>query len=191
MPRKLAFIELMQETNSFSSLTTSLLEFKQFALHYANETWAFSDKHKTQGYGFRKALDKLGKGEFEILPVFSAWAWSGGPIEQEAYLHFRDLAAKEVIACEDLAGIYLSMHGAMGVVGMRDPESDFLRALREAVGFEIPIVMSFDLHANVTAENARLADAIYVLHAFQKKTQATSKRDIDLAKQRFALLSRK
>lgn len=38
---------------------------------------------------------------------------------------------------------------------------------------------------------ARLADAVYVLHAFQKKTQATSKRDIELAKQRFALLSRK
>ncbi|HRO64080.1 type II toxin-antitoxin system RelE/ParE family toxin [Thermomonas sp.] len=38
---------------------------------------------------------------------------------------------------------------------------------------------------------ARLSDAVYVLHAFQKKTQATSKRDIDLAKQRFALLSRK
>jgi len=38
---------------------------------------------------------------------------------------------------------------------------------------------------------ARLVDAVYVLHAFQKKTQATSKRDIDLAKQRFALLSRK
>jgi phage-related protein/predicted XRE-type DNA-binding protein len=29
---------------------------------------------------------------------------------------------------------------------------------------------------------ARLADAVYVLHAFQTKTQATSKRDIDLAK---------
>lgn len=37
---------------------------------------------------------------------------------------------------------------------------------------------------------ARLADAVYVLHAFQKKTQATSKRDIDLAKQRFALLGK-
>ena len=37
---------------------------------------------------------------------------------------------------------------------------------------------------------ARLADAVYVLHAFQKKTQTTSKRDIELAKQRFALLSR-
>lgn len=32
---------------------------------------------------------------------------------------------------------------------------------------------------------ARLVDAIYVLHAFKKKTQATSKRDIDLAKASF------
>jgi phage-related protein len=32
---------------------------------------------------------------------------------------------------------------------------------------------------------ARLADAVYVLHAFQKKTQATSKRDIEIAKTRF------
>lgn len=37
---------------------------------------------------------------------------------------------------------------------------------------------------------ARLTDAIYVLHAFQKKTQATAKRDIDLAKARFAELIR-
>ena len=37
---------------------------------------------------------------------------------------------------------------------------------------------------------ARLTDAVYVLHAFQKKTQATSKRDIDTAKLRFAQLMR-
>lgn len=36
---------------------------------------------------------------------------------------------------------------------------------------------------------ARRSDAVYVLHAFQKKTQATSKRDIDTAKRRFAQLS--
>ncbi len=33
---------------------------------------------------------------------------------------------------------------------------------------------------------ARMADAVVVLHAFQKKMQATPKRDIDLAKARFA-----
>ncbi|MHB8391422.1 MAG: type II toxin-antitoxin system RelE/ParE family toxin [Acidobacteriaceae bacterium] len=37
---------------------------------------------------------------------------------------------------------------------------------------------------------ARFADAVYVLHAFQKKTQATSKRDIATARERFAQLRR-
>lgn len=35
---------------------------------------------------------------------------------------------------------------------------------------------------------ARLTDAVYVLHAFQKKTQATAKRDIDLAQIRYSEL---
>ena len=32
---------------------------------------------------------------------------------------------------------------------------------------------------------AKIRDAIYVLHAFQKKTQKTSQRDIDLARKRY------
>lgn len=38
---------------------------------------------------------------------------------------------------------------------------------------------------------ATLEDAVYVLHAFQKKTQATSKRDLDLATARFKELMRR
>lgn len=38
---------------------------------------------------------------------------------------------------------------------------------------------------------AALADVVYVLHAFQKKSQATAKRDIDLATARFRDLSRR
>lgn len=32
---------------------------------------------------------------------------------------------------------------------------------------------------------AKLADAVYVLHCFQKKTQTTAKRDLDLAERRY------
>jgi phage-related protein len=32
---------------------------------------------------------------------------------------------------------------------------------------------------------ARMVNAVYVLHAFQKKAQATSKRDIEIARERF------
>jgi len=35
---------------------------------------------------------------------------------------------------------------------------------------------------------ARRADAVYVLHAFQKKTQATSRQDIEMARKRLAQL---
>ena len=37
---------------------------------------------------------------------------------------------------------------------------------------------------------ARLADAVYVLHAFQKKTMQTSNQDMEIAKQRFKQLMR-
>ena len=37
---------------------------------------------------------------------------------------------------------------------------------------------------------AKLEDAVYVLHAFKKTTQRTSKSDIQLAKRRFAELMR-
>lgn len=37
---------------------------------------------------------------------------------------------------------------------------------------------------------ARLAGVVYVLHAFQKKTQATSRRDIEIARERFNQLTR-
>jgi len=37
---------------------------------------------------------------------------------------------------------------------------------------------------------ARRVESVYVLHAFQKKTQATSRRDIEIARKRFAQLSR-
>lgn len=41
-----------------------------------------------------------------------------------------------------------------------------------------------------TIYTARIADAVYVLHAFQKKTQTTSKSDIDIAKERYTELIR-
>lgn len=37
---------------------------------------------------------------------------------------------------------------------------------------------------------AKLADVVYVLHCFQKKTQTTSQKDIQLARRRFADLMR-
>jgi len=37
---------------------------------------------------------------------------------------------------------------------------------------------------------AKFEDAVYVLHCFQKKTQKTGKRDLDLAAQRYRELAK-
>ena len=43
----------------------------------------------------------------------------------------------------------------------------------------------FDGNSYRAVYTVRFADAVYVLHAFQKKTQRTQKRDLDLAASRF------
>lgn len=57
----------------------------------------------------------------------------------------------------------------MGVIG---PGVKEIRIRDEAGAFRVIYV-------------AKFADAIYVLHCFQKKTEQTSKHDIDLARQRY------
>jgi len=42
--------------------------------------------------------------------------------------------------------------------------------------------------ANRVLYVARRAEAVYVLHAFQKKTQATPKKDLEVARHRFRML---
>ena len=57
-------------------------------------------------------------------------------------------------------GVLLDLHGAMVAEHHEDAEGAFIAAVREAVGVEVPIVVTLDLHANITARMAELADVI-------------------------------
>ena len=93
------------------------------------------------------------------LPILRARAMSGGPVQREVYERFKTQLLRGLQASR-LDGVYLALHGAMGVEGMRDPEGDLLAAIREALGYTIPIGVSHDLHANVTRARAALATFI-------------------------------
>jgi microcystin degradation protein MlrC len=55
--------------------------------------------------------------------------------------------------------MYVCMHGAMGVRGIADPESRLLRGVRGVLG-GAPLVVSHDLHGNLTRARVAAADAI-------------------------------
>ena len=57
-------------------------------------------------------------------------------------------------------GLYLDLHGAMVCAHFEDGEGELLRRLREHFGNTLPIAVSLDLHANITAQMAEHASLI-------------------------------
>jgi microcystin degradation protein MlrC len=158
--KRIALVELLQETNSFSMVPTTERNFKAESLLYGNDIIHYAKKEKLECGGFIAAVEKLGGGSIQIVPVLKARSMSGGPLERALFERFKKEIVEGLKAAGKLDGVYLSLHGAMGVAGMRDPEGDLLRAIRGVLGNAIPIGVSHDLHANITAERARLATFI-------------------------------
>ena len=57
-----------------------------------------------------------------------------------------------------------------------------------AIGLGVKEIRIHTLTENRVIYVAKFAEAIYVLHVFVKKSEKTEKRDVDLAKRRFAKL---
>lgn len=154
----IAFAQFKQETNIFSPVKTTLREFQASGLYYGPDILEYGLKEELAG--FMAAVKKFGQDAVEAVPVLKASSTSGGPIDAEVYYQLKQDLINGLKEIGDLDGIYLSMHGAMGVEGLYDPETDLLQALRDEFGEELPIGISYDLHANVTEGNVRLATFI-------------------------------
>jgi microcystin degradation protein MlrC len=155
-----AMAEIAQETNSFSPVLTTIRDFEPLGLLYGQEVMDRGATKDTALGGFVQAIADHGEGQVSILPILRAKAISGGPVERAVYERFKKELLDGLRAAPHLDGVYLALHGAMGVEGMRDPEGDLLGAIRAELGDAIPIGVSHDLHANVTQARARLATFI-------------------------------
>ena len=62
--------------------------------------------------------------------------------------------------------VYLDLHGAAVAEHVDDTEGELLTRIRRAVGADIPIVASLDLHANVTQRMLREADALVAYRSY-------------------------
>lgn len=88
----------------------------------------------------------------------SSRAWS----TEDTFNHFLDTMIEELRAAMPVDGVYLALHGAMAVRNVPRPEAEIARRFREVVGPDVPIVGSFDLHANEDAEFLRWANMSFV-----------------------------
>ncbi len=158
------YAEFMHEVNSFSPVITTEVNFKADHLFYRDEVPASAIEEDKQLAGFLSAVEKSGKGLIRAVPVLQAKSMSGGPVDSLFYRKIKNLIIDAVAGQEKVDGIYLSLHGAMGVQGMFDPEGDLIKTLRDTVGTDVKIAVTFDLHANVTRRRAENADIIVGYH---------------------------
>jgi microcystin degradation protein MlrC len=161
MSRKtVAVAEMWTEVNSFSPITTTERDFGVEGIRRGKEILDYAREEKKELGGFLKAADDFGKGEIDLVPIIKARAIPGGPVEPSVHESIRSTVLDSLGQLGELHGVYLSLHGSMGVVGMQDPEGDLLESVRRLVGPDIPIGVSFDLHANVTRKDVENADFI-------------------------------
>jgi len=82
---------------------------------------------------------------------------------------------------DDLDAVYLDLHGAMVVENFEDGEGELLRRVREITGPDLPVIVSLDLHANITAAMLEHATAMTIFRTYPHLDMAeTGARAVEL-----------
>ncbi len=148
--------EFKHETNTFSRIATDEQAFRDCFYLPAAEAVTVRGGQNTELAGF---LDIGIKHGWQLEHVVSACAGPSGKVTSTAF----DWITDAIIAAAGSGrfdGILLGLHGAMVTDFCDDGEGELLRRLRAVTGADIPIAITLDLHANVTAAMCELADII-------------------------------
>ncbi len=170
---RLAFARVNQETNALSPVLTTVADFKSTHWLEGPRLLAACGRKimEVQGMfrnaelsGFVQEAHKLAHAhdhpDVALVPLLSAWAVPSGPLTGDCLQTIIDTILKHLRAVDPVDGLYLSLHGAMGVRGIEDPEGEILRQIRAVVGPDLPIVVTYDLHASVSRQVVQQVQAI-------------------------------
>ena len=152
------------ETNTFAVTPTRLADF-DFAGAPAADAAPETIRRRFRGTrtvhgGYLAAADELG---FELEPLLWAYATPSGVVERAAYEALAAVLLERIARRRrevDCSGVLLDLHGAMVSEHLEDVEGDLIERTRAALGAGVPLVVTIDLHANVTPRMAAHADAI-------------------------------
>ncbi|MDB4583632.1 M81 family metallopeptidase [Draconibacterium sp.] len=110
-------------------------------------------------YPFLSA-DSLNRKRANWIPTLRGHAIPGGIVTREAYEALVTETLDSLKNNGPFDGLFFDIHGAMSVVGIDDPEGDFIVRIREVIGKDCIISTSMDLHGNVTWQLAQNTDLI-------------------------------
>src|ERR1051326_7859114 len=107
--------------------------------------------------GFVAAMDAAGP--WQPVGIALAMSEPNGPVEHGFFVELLDTIARRLTAALPLDGVYVCAHGAALTTEEDDPEGVLFERVREIGGPDVPVVATFDLHANVSDRMVDLIDA--------------------------------
>ena len=107
--------------------------------------------------GFVADMDAAGP--WQPMPGLLAMAEPNGPVSQEFFDRMMVQWETDLRGAGELDGVCCVLHGAGLTVNDHDPEGTLLAMVRRVVGDRVPVVATYDLHANVSAANVDLVNA--------------------------------
>lgn len=113
----------------------------------------------------RGMLDRLDAEDgFEAVPLYWVTALPGGAMTSDAYDMVKTKTLRLLAEQGPFDGVLVVNHGALEVAGLdKDADTDFVTAIREAVGPHVPIAVALDLHGDMTPELLEAATVFSVL----------------------------
>jgi microcystin degradation protein MlrC len=103
---------------------------------------------------------------WELVPTIFAAASPCAHVTKDAYERIADVIVDGIKNSLPLDAVYLDLHGAMVSEHFDDGEGEILRRVREVIGDKLPLVVSLDLHANVTPDMVHHADALIAYRTY-------------------------
>jgi microcystin degradation protein MlrC len=113
--------------------------------------------------GFIDAAEAEG---WDLVPTIFAAATPSAHVTEDAYERISRVMIDALAAAGRLDGVYLDLHGAMVAEHLDDGEGEILARVRKVIGKDVPLVVSLDLHANVTPEMVAHADALIAYRTY-------------------------
>ncbi|MFL9500965.1 M81 family metallopeptidase [Rhodopseudomonas palustris] len=113
--------------------------------------------------GFVEEADAKG---WELIPTVACGASPSAHVTEDAFERVVKIMIDGIKAAGQLDAVYLDLHGAMVTEHLDDGEGEILTRVRAVIGPDLPLVVSIDLHANVTPRMIEHADALIAYRTY-------------------------
>jgi microcystin degradation protein MlrC len=150
------------ETNTFASTPTTLTDFVRDSGCGPDLSGGEAIRNRYLGTGTIHGgyIDGAEAAGADFIPLIHAKAVPSGIVNQQSFRTMLEWFLARLQDVLPVDGLLLDLHGAMVTEDHQDAEGAILEATRGLVGPDLPLIVTLDLHANITSKMATLADVI-------------------------------